>query len=155
MYEKDLAQLRERSPSRRDRIGAPASVEQIRALDQASKREFGIALPEAYVEFLRVCNGFRVNDSRILGADAETLPGGETLPALDGFLSVNRSRRAEFARSGLENDVIILSWIDRSTFVMKPNGTFWEQDPLSGEDIEQFMGGTTLIRSVVRRVFET
>ncbi len=74
MYEKDLAQLRERSPSRRDRIGAPASVEQIRALDQASKREFGIALPEAYVEFLRVCNGFRVNDSRILGADAETLP---------------------------------------------------------------------------------
>lgn len=155
MYDAELAGLRARATSSTDIVRGPATLEQVQRLRAAVKTRLGLTLPHAYEDFLRACNGFRVDRGRVLGVDADLLPNP---PAdaprgpLDGCLAFNLDRRDAEEEAGIHEPFLYLAWYDEATWGMKPDGTFWERDPENCDDIEEWRDCAHMLESVTKRI---
>lgn len=154
-YDTALANLRRRATSHRDVVRGPATLDQVQRLRAAVKTRLGLTLPQAYEEYLLACNGFRVDDGRVLGVDAEVMaaptPDAPT-SRLDGCLAFNLERRDAEREAGIDDPFLYLAWYDEATWGMKANGTCWERDAETCDDIEEWRDCAHMLESVTKRI---
>lgn len=154
-YDSELADLRRRARSHYDVVRGPATLEQVQRLRAAVQARLGLRLPEAYESFLRACNGFRVDSGRVLGVDADLMaspPPDAPSGVLDGCLAFNLERREAELEAGIDDPFLYLAWYDEATWGVRPDGTCWERDPETCEDIESYRDCAHLLESVTRRI---
>lgn len=155
IYDSALAALRRRATSRQDVVRGPATLDQVQRLRAAMKAHLGLTLPQAYEDFLQACNGFRVDRGRVFGVDADLMvaptPDAPVGP-LDACLAFNLERRDAETQAGITEPFLYLAWYDEATWGVKPDGTCWERDPETCEDIEQYHDCTQLLLSVTGRI---
>lgn len=155
MYDSALADLRLHATSQRDLVRGPATKAQVQRLRAALKAQLGLTPPQAYEDFLRACNGFRVDDGRVLGVDADLTPdAAPDAPSgtRDGCLAFNLDRREAEQESGRTEPFLYLAWYDEATWGVKPDGSCWERDPETCEDIEPYRDCGHMLESVTRRI---
>lgn len=154
-YHLVLAKLRERATSERDLVRGPASLDDVQRLRAAVKTHLDLTLPKAYEDFLLTCNGFRVDGGRVLGVDADVMavvtPDAPT-SRLDGCLAFNLERREASEEKGYDRPVLYLAWYDEAAWGMRPDGTCWEFDPETLEEIEEWRDCGQMLASVVNRI---
>lgn len=154
-YYKALADLRRRATSQHDIVRGPVTLDDVQRLRAAVQTQFGMTIPKAYEDFLRTCNGFRVDGGRILGVDAEfmtTPPADAPTHRLDACLAFNLERRTAVRSSGREEPIIYLAWYDRAAWGMRQDGTYWEIDPVTLENIEEWSDCGQMLTSVTNRI---
>lgn len=153
-YSQELTLVRQRVHSSWDVVRGPATSAQISALRGAVRTQLGMALPEAYAQFLAECNGFRVNDGRILGVDADLT--GDASPSapqgVDACLALNLDREAARQAVGRRERYLFLAWYGEVGWVMKEDGSFWEIDAETLDEVEPFRDGVAMLRWVARRI---
>lgn len=154
-YDSALADLRRRATSHYDVVRAPATLDAVQRLRAALTTRLGLTMPVAYEEFLMACNGFRVDDGRVLGVDADLMAvAAPDAPAgrLDGCLAFNTERRDSNAAAGFHEPFLYLAWYDEATWGVDPDGVCWERDPDSCENIERYRDCQHMLQSVTKRI---
>lgn len=154
-YDHVLAGVRERATSYYDIVRGPAALADIQRLRAAVQTRLGVTLPQAYEDFLLQCNGFRLDDGRVFGVDADLMaapaPDAPT-SRLDACLAFNLERRDAEGEAHIDDPFLYLAWYGESTWGMRPDGTFWERDPETCADIERYSDGVHMLESVSRRI---
>lgn len=153
-YAAELATLRSRARGDDDVVRAPAGPAAIRALREAVRRQLGLLLPGCYEAFLAECNGFSLASRRVLGVDADLTgdPAATAPRGPDACLGYNLEREAARLRGHRPQRSLFLAVNGDVAWVMKEEGSFWEIDPDTLEEIERYHDGVTMLRSVARRV---
>lgn len=153
MYGTELAHLKQRFEPDHDRWGDPAAPDQIRALRVRAKSRLGFDLPTAYERFLSEANGVRIDDGRIFGVDADLAPSADSpVEGLDGFMAFNLDRADAYADAGISERFCYLAWYAESVWCMKSDGTFWEQDPETLEDVMEYHDCEKMLKDVIHRI---
>lgn len=147
----DLNRVRLLAGARRNRFGEPADDHQIELLDSAIHDLLGLRLPTAYRQLLQRCNGYRVDDWHLFGVDAGLAGGAGDVTGLDGCLAFNADRKSANADAGIDEPFLYLAWFGDSTFCVKADGSCWEQDPETTEDVEHYRDCAAMLESVLRR----
>ncbi len=154
-YDSALADLRARARSKYDLVRAPATLDAVERLRAAMQARLDMELPDAYEQFLLACNGFRVDGGRVLGVDGSVMSvATPDAPAsvLDGCLAYNLDRAEAGREAGFTEPFLFLAWYDEASWGVKADGSCWERDPESWEDIERYRDVQHMLLSVTKRI---
>jgi hypothetical protein len=131
-----------------EKLEPPASRDELSNVEERAKVEFGIALPEEYLDFLRLADGLELNGLVVYGTKNSAIdPDGSQLDVLEMNRIARESRRAELS----DNFIVGETSTGLLTFG-RTNGSFQYRDRIGIDRVIEFSSFEEMLIAEIAKV---